>query len=419
MFKRSKWRIVAAIMSALALLFAGTLAVIYISSYREVSTTNRSMLERYAQLYAPQSRPEEHFRSPAEQEPFDDPRRPKGSRFEDTPAFRLSTFYSVAVSKDDESVINVDNSDNEIYTDEELEEYALEVIEEGKSYGTKERLIYVCVDKGSYTLAAFMDNTIMQDSVTTLFRYTLIFGGMAMIVLFFAAMILANRIVRPLEESYKKQKQFISDAGHELKTPVSVVSANAEMLRREIGENNWLSNIQYENDRMGALVTQLLELARTENVKPEMSNVDLGRIVMGETLPFETVIFENGLKLQTNIAQNINVSGNAAQLSQLASILLDNAIRHSRAGGTVYIDLHREKQHAVFSVTNEGTPIADEELSQLFERFYRADKARSGEDNHYGLGLAIAKAITEAHRGHISVACHDGLVAFTVKIEIS
>lgn len=416
MFKKSKWKIVAAIMSALVLLLLGTLVVIYISSYREVASTNRGMLDRYAQLYAPELRPEkppENSGQPGRAIPL---HRPDGPRFEDTPAFQLSTFYSVAVSKDDGAVLAVDNSDRDIYTDAELQEYALQIIESGKSNGSKERLIYAAVDKGSYTLVAFMDNTIMQDSMTTLFRYTLIFGSIAIVLLFFAAIFLADRIVRPLEESYQKQKQFISDAGHELKTPVSVVSANAEMLQREIGENQWLNNIQYENARMGSLVTQLLELARAENITPEMTNVDLGRIVMGEALPFETVLFENGLKLQCDVSEDLRVVGNAAQLSQLVSILLDNAVRHSKAGGTVHIALHREKLHAIFSVSNEGAPIPVEQQKHLFDRFYRVDEARTGEDNRYGLGLAIAKAIVTAHHGHISVSCRDGIIVFTALI---
>ena len=413
MFKKSKRKIVAAIMSALVLLFLGTLAVIYFSSYREVSSRNRDMLERYAQLYPMSVRPEDP------KQPDSAPaRRPDGPRFEDTPAFRLSTFYSVAVSKDG-GLLSVDNSGREVYTDEELGEYALEIVKSGKARGVKEHLIYVAVDKGGYTLVAFMDNTIVRDSMTTLFRYTLIFGGIAILALFFVAIFLANRIVRPLEESYRKQKQFISDAGHELKAPVSVVNANADMLRREIGENRWLSNIQYENTRMGALVTQLLELARTENVTPEMAEVELDRIVMGEALPFETVVFEKGAKLQCDVAEDLRVVGNADELRQLVSILLDNAVRHNAPGGSIRVELRREKAHAVLSVSNEGAPIPDEQQKHLFDRFYRADEARTGGDNHYGLGLAIAKAIVEAHHGQIAVSCPEGLVIFTVRIPAS
>ena len=327
MFRDSRRKIVAAIMSVLILLFLGTLAVIYASSYYEVSKTNREMLERYVELYSleaqpgagghPDGRPDMGRRGP-----------------EDTPAFRLSTFYSVALSKSGE-ILAADNDGRLVYDEEDLAEIAREIADGGKEQGSMGSLMFLMADKGGYTLVAFMDNTVMQGSMATLFRYTCVFGGVAILLLFFLAIYLAKRIVKPLEESYRRQKQFISDAGHELKTPVSIISANAELLARETGNSQWLSNIQYENERMGVLVAQLLELVRTENVSPRMECIDLGRLVSGEALPFESVAFENGVTLESSVADGVQVSGNSTQLRQLISILLDNAIRHCGHGGTV------------------------------------------------------------------------------------
>ncbi len=271
-------------------------------------------------------------------------------------------------------------------------------------------------DKDGYTLVTFKDNTVINESAVTLLRYTLIFGGLALVLFFFLSVFLAKKIVDPLEESYHKQKQFISDAGHELKTPVSVVGANAELLSREIGDNKWLQNIQYENERMGILVCQLLDLARTENVKPQTERINLSRLVDGEALPFESVAFEKGLALSINIENNITVDGNSTQLKQLVSILLDNAIRHSPENGNVSLNLIKEHGYARLSVINKGQEIPKENREKIFERFYRADPARSGEDKHYGLGLAIAKAICVSHKGHIEVVCYDGFVEFKVRI---
>lgn len=209
-------------------------------------------------------------------------------------------------------------------------------------------------DKGEYILVAFLDNTVMLENVGTLINYTLIFGGVALVLLFFLARYLANRIVAPLEESYQRQKQFVSDAGHELKTPVAVVNANLELLSREIGENPWLSNIQYENERMSALIIQLLELARAENVTPQMETIDWSRLVCGETLPFETVAYENGLVLNSRISDNIFVHGNSVQLKQLTSILIDNAIRHSDSGKEVCIILKKEKAMPFYRLSTTG-----------------------------------------------------------------
>ena len=407
MFKKSRKKIVAAIMSILTLLWVGTLCVIYISSYFEVTTTNREMLKEHAEQYMPE-KPMGGAFDPMK--PFPD----RGPHF-DTNQFKLSTFYSVAISYDNK-VIEIRNDDAAVYTDAELESAARQALEKSDTNGVIDNLVYYRMDKGGYTLVSFMDNTIIRESMNTLFRYTLIFGGVAIVALYFLAAYLAKKIVTPLEESYQKQKQFISDAGHELKTPVSVVSANAELLSREIGDNQWLQNIQYENERMGKLVGQLLELARTENITPQVEYLDLSRLVAGGVLPFESVAYENGLTLNSQIADGIIALGNSTQLSQLVSILVDNAIRHSRNGKEVSISLTHTRSNAVFSVINDGEPIPQEQTAQLFERFYRADEARNGEDKHYGLGLAIAKAIVEAHHGKIEVSCYDGKVCFTVQV---
>ena len=197
-----------------------------------------------------------------------------------------------------------------------------------------------------------------------------------------------------------------------------MVNTNLELLSHQIGENQWLSNIQYENQRMSALISQLLDLARTENAAPQMETVDLSHLVCGETLPFETVAYENGLVLNSDIEESICMDGNSVQLKQLTSILLDNGISHSTNGKEVAIRLQKEKNYAILSVSNDGDEIPPEQRNYLFERFYRLDAARTGEDSHYGLGLAIAKAIVLTHKGTIDVQCHDGKVEFKAKLPL-
>ncbi len=413
MFKKSRRKIVAAIMSILVLLWVGTLGVIYASSYFEMTKQNKQMLQAHAEMYSLPN-------SFGEMMPPNRP-RPDGNHgfnpgFDpQSPMFQLSTFYTVGVSYDGD-ILEIKNEPPTVHSDDDLKELAQRIIKDNKQYGTDDNLTFYKTDKGGYTLVTFMDNTVINESAMTLFRYTVIFGGVALILFFFLSVFLARKIVNPLEESYQKQKQFISDAGHELKTPVSVVSANAELLSREIGDNQWLQNIQYENERMGMLVGQLLDLARTENVTPQMEHIDFSRLVAGEALPFESVAFEKGLNLNNNIAENIGVIGNSMQLKQLVSILLDNAIRHSKGGGEVWLALTKEHGLAKLSVINRGDKIPEEQRANIFERFYRMDTARNGEDKHYGLGLAIAKAITTTHKGNIAVHCFDGFVEFRVQI---
>lgn len=412
MFKSSKRKIVASILSVLVVLLFGSFCVIYLASYAQMTNENRQLLEQYVEEYSLRGRDlaaEDPKAGQKEKDPGHPPAEP--------PALELSTFYSVAISKNGQ-VLKVDTADISTLDEDALTQLALAVIENGKSEGVESHLAYRTADKGGYTLVAFLDNTLILESAGTLITYTLILGGVTLILLFFLARYLADRIVAPLEESYQRQKQFISDAGHELKTPVAVVNANVEILSREIGENQWLANIQYENQRMSALILQLLDLARTENVVPQMETIDLSRLVYGELLPFESVIYENGLVLESHIDENLHVVGNSVQLKQLTSILVDNAILHSADGKEIGLTLTKEKNSVVLIVSNDGEEIPKEQRKYMFERFYRLDTARTGEDKHYGLGLAIAKAITMTHKGSIDVRCQDGKVEFLVKLPL-
>ena len=203
MFKKSRKKIVAAIMSILVLLWVGTLSVIYASSYFEMKQQNEQMLQTHAQMYTlPQSF--EQMMPPGRPIPGGDHGFKPG--FDpDSPKFQLSTFYTVAVSYDGD-VLVIKNEPPTVYSDEELKALAQDIIGSGESTGTQDNLAFLKVDKGGYVLVAFMDNTVINESAMTLFRYTLIFGVVALVLFFFLARFLAKKIVAPLEESYQKQR---------------------------------------------------------------------------------------------------------------------------------------------------------------------------------------------------------------------
>ncbi len=434
MFNKTRHKIIAAVMVSLILLLAITLCVIYISSYSSIRSRDREMLKRYAEMYTLENKlneaepafPDaenptngvtleeigENGQKPAPPEGPSENMRGRNERI-----FDLSTFYSVAFS-DSGEVLYVDRGKTELFAEDELIELAEEILEKNKAEGEISGLMYVKTDKHNCTLVAFMDNTLSKGSMNTLLRYTLIAGGAAIVVLFFISRMLAKRIVKPLEENDERQKQFVSDAGHELKTPVAVINTNTELLSREIGENEWLSNIKYENERMGVLIKELLDLSHAENAKIPMEQVDLSRLVTGEVLPFESVAFEKGLILQSNVEDGIFTEGNPAQLRQLTAILLDNAIRHSKGDNEIYLALNKDHRAAILKVENSGDDIPPSVQEHLFERFYRVDEARTGDSGGYGLGLAIAKAITEVHGGTIGVSSGGGRVIFTVNLPL-
>lgn len=410
MFKKIRLQIFALIMAAATVIITLMLSVIYVANSHYSFERSISLLESYAESSGGNFRPDFELL----------PERPgmrPGLWDNHNKMFRLSTFYSVFYNSNGE-VTRVNSNGGMLYSEQEILEIADRILAGGKKSGIYNKIPFLVKSGSGGTIVAMIDNTMESDNSGRLFAYSLLVGITGWVVILVLAWFFSKKIVSPLEESDRKQKQFISDAGHELKTPVSVISANADLLSAEIGENKWLANIQYENERMGNLVKQLLALVRAENMQQAKQRLDFSRLVSGGTLPFESVAFEHGLMLTSEIEDGIFVDGNQSQLSQLVSILIDNAISHGGQGKEVSVKLHSSKHHAVLSVINSGQPIPDDVKPQLFERFYRADEARTDDTGHYGLGLAIAKAVVTAHGGKIELNCFDGLIEFKAVLPI-
>lgn len=404
MFKKTRLRIFALILAAATVIITLMLSVIYIANSYYNYERSISLLESYMESDGNQPRPDY---------PPDRPGQHPGAKDDHNKMYRLSTFYSVFYNPEGEAV-RINCNGGVLYSEQEILAIADSILAGGKTSGIAGRMPFLVRSDSLGTIVALIDSTMETDNSGKLFTYSVIAGISGWILILILAWFFSGRVVAPLEENDAKQKQFISDAGHELKTPISVISANADLLAMEIGENKWLANIQYENERMGILVRQLLELVRAEDRQQAKERLDFSRLVSGGALPFESVAFENSLTLDTQIEDGIYVYGNRNQLNQLVSILIDNAISHGNQGKAVSVKLSSAKHHAVFSVVNAGQPIPDEIKDRLFERFYRVDAARCDDSGHYGLGLAIAKAIVSAHGGKIELNCRDGLIEFQV-----
>lgn len=233
---------------------------------------------------------------------------------------------------------------------------------------------------------------------------------------------LSGLAVKPVEQAWSQQKQFIADASHELKTPLTVIITNAELIQNpEYDEKNkaaFLSGILTMSREMRALLEQMLELLRADSVQYKMgfSNVNLSQLSSDSVLTFEPVFFENGLTLNSQISENIYVSGNAAQLRQIVDIFLDNARKYSVKNGNVWITLKKHKRgRCILSVANEGNEIPSKDLKNLFKRFYRADSARSI-NGSFGLGLSIAESIAAGHKGSIWAESKNGINTFFIEL---
>ena len=241
---------------------------------------------------------------------------------------------------------------------------------------------------------------------------------------------LSRVIVRPVEENTEMQKRFVADASHELKTPLTVIDANASVLEQSIGQNKWLDYIKEQTARMSALVNELLQLSNLEESKAsetrQREQYDAAEAVMAAALPFESVAFERGITLETDTPDALEACGNRKDLEQLAAILIDNAVKHSAAGGTVYVTLGKASQKHGWKetpalelrVSNSGDEIPAEALPHIFDRFYKVDESRTHKDNSYGLGLAIAKGLADRNNGEITVTSQNGITEFSLLLPI-
>ena len=268
-----------------------------------------------------------------------------------------------------------------------------------RSYGLR----YMRQDYGLYQRIAFVDMSMEQATLQELMGSYLQIGLAALVLLLGVSILLARWATRPVAKAWQQQRQFLSDASHELKTPLTVILSNAELLEAaplDPRPARWADNIRSEAKQMKSLVEEMLTLARADNAAPTavMAEVSLSDLATDCALAFEPVAFEAGKPLESDIAPDVTVTGDGDKLRQLVGVLLDNAIKYGRAGGTITLTLRRTDRQARLTVSNPGDPITPEQLGRLFERFYRADASR-GEQSGFGLGLPIAAAIASEHKG--------------------
>ena len=273
-------------------------------------------------------------------------------------------------------------------------------------YMEKYNLLFSKVPAMGVQRLIFVDISIQKATLTSMVETSILVGLVSLLAFLGISFLLARWAVKPVDRAWKQQKQFVSDASHELKTPLTVIMSNAELLQSpncdEENRQKFAGSILTMSHQMRKLVEGLLELARADNaqVKKSFSAVDYSKLVADALLPFEPIFYEKGLTLQSNLQQGIVLTGSEQYLHQLVDILLDNAGKYS-APGIVAVDLQRQgRGQCLLTVANPGEPIATEDLKRIFERFYRTDKARS-RTGSFGLGLAIAQSVVQEHGGRI------------------
>ena len=326
------------------------------------------------------------------------------------------TIYTVILDEDGNYKGLINNTNNDDIEEEYIEKIANDIINNHKEsiyIGNLYTSKYAYAFTTNNTLI-IMDNTDFNNSlVKSLIINTLLFIIGEIAICGFTYLI-TRWIIAPVNESFEKQKTFVADASHELKTPLSVMIASADAYFND-GNIKWVKNMKNESERMIKLVTDLLDLAKTEqeqNITMEENN--LSDIIESSILTFESLFYENNIKLKYDIMPNIKKVCNEDLIIELMSILIDNAIKHCSEKGKVFVNLTKTNKQIILEVKNTGLPIKKEEEEKIFERFYKADASRNRNSNNYGLGLAIAKSIVERHNGTISAHSESGYTIFKV-----
>lgn len=318
-------------------------------------------------------------------------------------------------------ITSVTNHSPDNIADENIITIARDIITNNKD--KREYIGNLYFEKYSYSFKAnntlvIIDNSHAKDRIMLTLKNSLLIFAILEMIIIYVAIKLTNWIIKPVKDSFDKQKQFIADASHELKTPLAVIVASSDALEKEPKEKKWLNNIKEEADRMSNLITDLLNMAKSENTeKMQYENVNLSKVVEKSLITFESLMFEKNIKLDYEIEENINFMCNTSQMKQLVGILIDNAIKYSDKEGEIYFTLKKEKNNITLIVKNKGEEISKEDQERIFERFYRADASRNRNENRYGLGLAIAKNIVENHGGKISVNSSNGYNSFIINFK--
>lgn len=447
MFKKLRNHMMLVNMIIISSLVLGSFSVIYMLVSHNVKNSVEQRLTRELSFTSndDKGRQPGNIKPPKNNKPDDKPKDPKDDKnigippylpddanhYTSLPGQDNSLTLAFTVSTDSEGVIT-DTHSQFILFDESYKKIVSDIVQSGVSEGnvsySDEYWAYKCIPYHAGYAVAFVSCSSERVMTRNLILVLSLVGLAALTLAYLISYYTANKSIKPIEESYNKQKQFVADASHELKTPLTTINTNIDVLLGH-GENTiaeekkWLVYIKDEVNRMTKLTNDLLYLAKSDhNNNILYEKVSFSDAVEGVILTMEAAVFEHNLSFDYDISPDINVYASTEQLKQLTMILLDNAVKYTPKGGYINIALKSDTKNseAVLRVENSGEGINETDRKNIFERFYRADKSRARKSGGYGLGLAIAKAICESFNG--SIKCESVLgshTAFCVTLPIA
>ena len=344
--------------------------------------------------------------------------RPDDGRFnEETP---FSTRFFVLYYNEDGTLTRSDLDKIAAVTQDDTQKYLDIAIKHGEGYGFTDGYKYKVTkqEDGSFT-AIFLDDYREMNSVYTILILSVAATVICSALICVLIVLFSKRAVGPAIESNKKQKQFITDASHELKTPITVISTSLSVLEMEVGKQKWIDKSKEQTEKLTELVNSLVTLSKTdEETPPDVREFNISDAVSETAGSFSDFAEQNGHRIETDIEPGLTYSGDEYMVRQLCSILIDNAVKYASEGAPVKISLKKDKKGAVITCENEAENVDAGELDKLFDRFYRSDKSRNTKTGGFGIGLSIARSICESHKGEIKAVCDNGhTVKFIAKLK--
>ena len=422
MIRRLQKKFVAAAIVAVFLVLLVLIGSINVLSYRSLVSDADSTLQILAenkgafprQMFRMEDKPPEMLAPPNEGKmfPFDGRHGGSGEL-----AYQ-SRFFTAWFSDGALSRLNLDNLAS--LTEEEAAALAESVYATGREKGFAEEYRYCRAVCDGEVMLVFLNCQRELDTCRGFLYACVGISAVGILAVFLLLLVFSGRIVRPVAESYEKQKRFITDAGHELKTPITIIRADADVLESELdGENEWIADIRRQTSRLAELTADLIYLSKMEeeNAALQMQSFSFSELVDETAQSFQSLALSKGRTFSASVAPDLQVNGDEKALAKLISILLDNAMKYSPENGTVALRLEQSGKLARLTVRNSTEPMEKGNAARLFERFAREDSSRNSESGGFGLGLAIAKAVTEAHKGTIRAESEDGL-SLTVTAEL-
>lgn len=323
-------------------------------------------------------------------------------------------FFTVMVDSDNQ-VVRLDTGHIAAISSEDAEEIALEILSGGTDSGSYGSYRYRITEKSYGKLLVFVDRSNQLQIMSTYMLWSCSIGLASLIIVFILVSLFSRRAIKPVIENMEKQKQFITDAGHEIKTPLAIISANADVLELDTGKSEWIDSIRNQTKRLDRLVKSLLELSKVDEGKSaiNMCMFSISDAIENAVGDFQPIAKKLEKTLISEITPKLSIKGDCESITRLVGILIDNALKYSDKNGTIKVSLTHSNKGTILAVENTGCTLKQNELSRLFDRFYRADSSRSRETGGYGIGLSLAKAIVEAHKGKISAKVNNGVITFT------